>query len=456
MARALEADACFVYSYDPPADALHLEAVHGARLDPSAPRPRLRPGEGLTGVAAAQRQPVAVAAAARHDPRFRPFPGLDEDRLESLLAVPILDRAGQLLGAMNVRTTRPRTWQPDEVALLETIAMQVAQAIANARLYERSQRRVEELEALARISAAVSGSLYNAETLAEIVETARAASRADTCALVLRGADGLHVAQRSGAEGADDEVVLQIASRAPYDAGGTLAVALVFRARDVGALVAVRASPFTVEERALLGTIAHHAAIAAESGRGIMRGLLAQEVHHRVKNNLQMVASLLRLRAGGADARHALDDSVERVLAIAEVHDLLTTSREGEVDLADLVGRLATKLRRGIGTSVTQPELVPLDVPGEVATAVALIFCELYANAMEHGGGDVDVSLVPVNGHVELIVRDRGPGLPHDFDPKRSLGLTIATALADEDLGGHLALETAAPGTRAVVRWPAP
>jgi two-component system, sensor histidine kinase PdtaS len=157
VARALEADACFVYTYDAAVGVLHLEAVYGARLDPSAPRPRLRPGEGLTGVAAAERAPVSVAAAARDDSRFRPFPGLDEEPFESLLAVPILDRAGHLAGAMNVRTARPRAWAPDEVGLLETIAKQVAQAISNARLYERSRRRVEELEALARISQAVSG-----------------------------------------------------------------------------------------------------------------------------------------------------------------------------------------------------------------------------------------------------------------------------------------------------------
>jgi len=171
-----------------------------------------------------------------------------------------------------------------------------------------------------------------------------------------------------------------------------------------------------------------------------MRELVAQEIHHRVKNNLQTVASLLRLRAASGDPARALEDSVDRVLSIAEVHDLLTASRAGEVDLADLVQRLAAMLGHGLGAEPAAAELDQVEVPGETATAVALIFCELYANALQHGGGDV-------------AVRDHGPGLPDAFDPHASLGLKIAGALARDDLGGSLELTSAAPGTLATVRW---
>ncbi len=453
VARALEADACFVYAYDRPADELVLQAVYGTHHDAAAPLPRMRPGEGLTGHAAREREPVAITADARSDPRFMGFPGLDEERFESLLAVPILDRSERLAGAMNVRTAEPREWQDDEVELLETIASQVAQAIENAKLYDRSRRRVTELEALARISEAVSQSLYESETLAEIVSTARGAVHAKTCALVLVAPDGLHVAQRDGDTDLGDAWLIELADRAPADEKGALAVPLVWKTRTIGALVCLRPGRFTPEERTLLGSVAHQAATAVESGRGVMRELVAQEIHHRVKNNLQTVASLLRLRAGSGDPARALEDSVDRVLSIAEVHDLLTASRAGEVDLSDLVRRLAAMLGHGLGAEPAAAVLEPVEVPGETATAVALIFCELYANALQHGGGDVAVRLACENGTIVLDVRDHGPGLPVAFDPQASLGLKIAGSLARDDLGGSLDLTAAGPGTRATVRW---
>ena len=96
---------------------------------------------------------------------------------------------------------------------------------------------------------------------------------------------------------------------------------------------ATRRSPTTTGSCST--SIAHHAAVALEHGRAVMRGVLAQEIHHRVKNNLQTVASLLRLQAratDGVDPRKALEHSVNRILAIAAVHEVLTERRDDDVD----------------------------------------------------------------------------------------------------------------------------
>src|SRR5438128_1558893 len=118
VGEALRADACFVYLYDERADELVLRATHGTRVDGMTRRPRMRPGEGITGSAAAARAPVMLESEAHLDPRFKHFPNLPEDEYQSILAVPILTRDGTLEGALNVRTREPRAFTSDEVDLL--------------------------------------------------------------------------------------------------------------------------------------------------------------------------------------------------------------------------------------------------------------------------------------------------------------------------------------------------
>src|SRR3954447_15708339 len=151
VADALHADACFVYLFDERTEELVLRATHGTHVEEMTRRPRMRPGEGITGSAAAERAPVMIPAQAHLDERFKNFPNLPEDEYESILAVPILARE-KLEGALNVRTLRPRDFSRAEIDLLVAIASQVAQTIEHAKLYADAQRKVGELEALARIS----------------------------------------------------------------------------------------------------------------------------------------------------------------------------------------------------------------------------------------------------------------------------------------------------------------
>src|SRR5436189_556905 len=92
VAEALDTDACFVYLYDERADELVLRATHGTRVEEMTRRPKMRPGEGITGAAAAERAPIKIAAQAHLDPRFKGFSNLPEDEYESILAVPVLAR----------------------------------------------------------------------------------------------------------------------------------------------------------------------------------------------------------------------------------------------------------------------------------------------------------------------------------------------------------------------------
>ncbi len=432
--EALEADACFVYLYDERADELVLRATHGTRVEEMTRRPRMRPGEGITGCAAAARAPIMIPEKAHLDPRFKAFPNLPEDEYESILAVPVLARE-TLAGALNVRTLSPREFSEAEIDLLLAIAAQVAHSIQHAKLYAEAQQRVGELEALARISEAVSESLYLEESLEAIVKTTMDAVEATGAALVLE--DG-KIAWPEGRAG-------KYAVRLP----------LRWKRRQIGELVCDRDTPFTEQERALLSSIAHHAAVALEHGRAVMRGVLAQEIHHRVKNNLQTVASILRLQArsaGEIDPRKALDDSVNRILAIAAVHEVLTERRDDDVELGDLLERLRAMLVQGLGAGKhVEAELEPVSLAGNRATALALVFSELFQNALEHGGSSVRVELARRDGEVVLAIADDGGGI--EGEPLGT-GLSIVEALVRDELGGTLSLANDG-GMRAEVVFPA-
>ncbi len=197
-----------------------------------------------------------------------------------------------------------------------------------------------------------------------------------------------------------------------------------------------------------------------------------REIHHRVKNNLQTVAALLRLQARRMDspaARLALEEAVRRVGSIALVHETLSQAVEEDVDFDEIADRLGGMV--GEVSSVGGRVRVRRDghfgrLPSEVATAVAMILTELLQNAAEHGyaqadgdrGGLVEVRVQRSAGRLRIEVLDDGRGLPDGFDLEEStsLGLSIVRTLVESELGGRLAVGPAqpGPGTRAAIDVP--
>ena len=192
-----------------------------------------------------------------------------------------------------------------------------------------------------------------------------------------------------------------------------------------------------------------------------------REVHHRVKNNLQTIASLLRIQARRSDsdeARRALAEATERVSSMAVVHDLLAGSDEELVDFAAAARTVIDLVARGLVGDGSAIEVVVEGTTGEVdahtATSLALAVAELVHNALEHGIGEresgrVDVAMRRVPGELVLTVRDDGVGLPADFEPVSSanLGLAIVRTVVEDDLRGTLAF-SGGRGTTVTVRVP--
>ena len=182
-----------------------------------------------------------------------------------------------------------------------------------------------------------------------------------------------------------------------------------------------------------------------------------REIHHRVKNNLQTVASLLRLqgrRLKSDEARDALAESVRRISSIALVHETLSQDSRQRVNFDKVARRVIDMLADGLTDPESpvdfQIEGAPGDLPAEVATPLALILTELLQNCVEHAFPSADMLQRGTRGGVvvtrfergsqtlRILVTDDGVGLPADRAPDEmaNLGLQIARTLAESELGG--------------------
>ncbi len=185
-----------------------------------------------------------------------------------------------------------------------------------------------------------------------------------------------------------------------------------------------------------------------------------REIHHRVKNNLQTVAALLRLQSRRSDlpeAREALAEAERRVGSIALVHETLSRSLDDVVDFDEIADRLLRSvldLSDGTGATVKVGRIGSFGaLPGAVATPLAMVLTELVQNAASHAfpaetdrTGHVTVAVNRIRDRLRLRVSDDGVGLPAAFDGTGGLGLSIVRTLVDGELGGSLEFETSRQG----------
>jgi two-component sensor histidine kinase len=200
----------------------------------------------------------------------------------------------------------------------------------------------------------------------------------------------------------------------------------------------------------------------------ITKDATIREIHHRVKNNLQTVAALLRLQArrvGIPAARAALEESVRRVASIALVHETLSMSSDEAVDFDGIVDRVAFAAAEvaGAESKVTMRREGTFGILGaELATPLVMVLNELLLNAAEHAfapgsSGSVIVSVKREHRQLEVIVTDDGAGLPNDFDVDNAgrLGLQIVRTLVTGELRGTIDITNgAAGGTQASIVFP--
>jgi two-component sensor histidine kinase len=198
-----------------------------------------------------------------------------------------------------------------------------------------------------------------------------------------------------------------------------------------------------------------------------VKNAMIQEIHHRVKNNLQTITALLRLqarRAESEEAATALKEAVGRIMSVAVVHEFLSKDESSIINIQEVCKRIMQEFVNGTLDPMKTIELKlegegQFLLPAQQATSCALIVNELIQNAVEHGyehkqEGQILVRLVQSEDSMSIEIEDDGEGLPKGFDPAQGgLGLQIIRTLVRDDLKGQFLLEDG-DGVRAVVSFP--
>ena len=500
VGEVIGVEACSVYLYDKNTDDLTLRATRGLNAA-GIGQVHLRLGEGVTGWAAREGRPIAVTDVTR-EPRFQTLPVLEEESFRSILAVPIVlfsaERfhvgADKLQGVITIQTLGPRDFTPEEINFVETVAGELAFFIVNAQLYQQTgdqlHQKVQELTTLQQVSKRIAEQLDLDEVLKLIVAKAVELAHVDRADIFRCDDDGrLELAATHG--GSQRQGVLSFIAQAVRE-GRPLAVLNAYsdsrfpdlaqvaaaegfhslfcmplrvqQNRIIGAicLFTREARHFDYEQVRLLSTFADEAAIAIENARLYaesqsalrIKSAMLQEMHHRVRNNLQTISALLAMQQRRLDqastGAEALRDSVARIQAIAAVHNLLCRDDVGVTTVDAVVRQIVDSAR----VSLASPERPirfeirgdPVRVESREATMLAIVLNELIVNAMSHGltmeGGNVVVETTRGDDTITVEVRDDGPSHAHAGPSGSSsgLGLQIIRTLVSEDLAGSFEL----------------
>jgi two-component sensor histidine kinase/putative methionine-R-sulfoxide reductase with GAF domain len=505
VADTLGADACALSLYDEGTGLLSMRAAVG--LNPaSVGVVATRPGVGITGVSARDGQIVATSDA-RHHPAYVFFPTSGEDLYASQVSVPLLirqgDEPGRLVGVLTLLSVERREFPPDEIAFLETLAGELAISIENARLYSqtdaRLQQKIAELGTLQRVSHTIASSLDLNAVLRSIAEQAVQLINVESASIFRRGRKGdafgpVKIEYRVGqARQAIDELgrdeavteVLRTGSAQSVDieyvdgAGRVFCLPLRSARETLGALCLrmAQGAELSEDQMNLLQAFSDSATLAIENATLYQEALkgyetasaLLQEMHHRVRNNLQTVAALLSLQLRkNEDAPWAghLREAVGRVQAIASIHDLLSDESRLAGTTIDVIARhVAGEAHRTLippGMRVVfdiPPSRVKL--PSKHATVLALLINELVSNAVRHGfagrnSGQITITATEEQGTITVRVANDGSQPPPDFDPDKTtgLGMRIIHRLVTSDLGGSFTIEPGHPGAVATITFP--
>jgi len=225
---------------------------------------------------------------------------------------------------------------------------------------------------------------------------------------------------------------------------------------------------YSNEENIYLRTLAKQAAIAIEDTRLMGRSTLLQESHHRIKNNLQYIISLITLQKdfinkNPKNTNEILTNIICRIKSIAAVHDLLSKDSLGRsiINLHDIFEVIIEFLNNDI--IEFNVKIDDIFISYAKASATALVFNEILSNCIEHAFKDKEKGMIEIssyknNNQIKLIVKDNGKGIDDNFkiEEQESLGLSIVYSIIKQQFKGDITLKPnqAGPGTKVEITIP--
>jgi len=498
-------DGCAVFINQPGTDRLQVRAALGFATE-KIHGIQLSVGEGIVGKAASDRETI-LAPDAHHHPNFLAVPGSGEERFRSELATPMVTTdTNEMIGVLCLFSQKQRSFDDETVEFLEAIAREAAHAIVAARMRSASEeqlrKKIAELSTLQRVSRMIASSLDLDEVLrsiatasVEIIDAEAAAvfrlppsnvADSDEPSLVMdyRVGEIRPLVDPSSRTRLVMQVIKSGAARITeldYIGGSNLLFCMPLRsARGTMGALCIRLRPgieLAEDELGLLQAFTDTASLAIENAQlyeearaSVQKSsTLLQEMHHRVRNNLQTVAALLSLQlreTQSTETTDALREAVSRVQSIAAVHDLL--SDEGRLAGATVEAIARLVVEQASMTFIHPPLRVTftiepsnLVVSSRQATVLALLINELVANAVEHGfrgrtSGHIWIR-AETKGHMcTLDVENDGEPLPPTFDVSeaKGLGMRIVERLVTSDLGGQFVMAGTDTGTRVRLSFP--
>lgn len=502
--EATNADAATVFVFDRPTNSFTLTGQHG--FDPGLiGTMTIRGDRGIIGRVMAEGKAV-FAGEVLEDPDWFPSPALHDEIYRAQASLPMrLANPDRMVGVVTLWMREPQAFDEDERIFLKDVASELAIGVEYTQLHsltdERLRRKIIELGTLQRVSRTVASALDLNDVLRFVSESAVELTNAESAAVFRLPSPGKGeesaplVEYRVGmARQVSDQVSRDALLSDVINSGSARAVDMDYvdgtnilycmplsSARERWGALCVRLKTgmeVTEDDLALLQAFTDTASIAIENAElyeearrsAEAASTLLQEMHHRVRNNLQTVAALLSLQLRQVEASGAekhLQDAIGRVQAIASVHDLLSDETRLSGATIDAIARLVAdelKVTMIPPSMSVQFVIEPTDVvvPTRQATVLALLFNELISNSIEHGfaglkEGQIRVRTWRTGNVVTIEVKNDGNPLPASFDATTNsgIGLRIIQRLVESDLKGEFTLGQDGTCTIARMTFPA-